>query len=81
MKRYIIPDRQIMESGTSRYLTDDVLIKVIGENNEGWTMFHDVVAQGFIIECESKPRDLPIYGLKWLGIPKESLFTPTPVVF
>lgn len=65
IKRFMIPDRQIVQSYMVRYLTNDIVSHSILENNKSFELMRDEARQATILYCENKPRDLLVYGLKW----------------
>jgi len=64
-KRFIVRDASLVQSPTVMYLTDDVLRRTILENNDKFELRRDARLMGTILYCENKPRDMPVYGIKW----------------
>lgn len=64
-KQFIIRDRQITRSSTLKYLVDDAFFSAISENNDKFDIYRDEMRQGFVLVCDNKPRDMPVYGIEW----------------
>ena len=63
---FMIPDKQFVASAIAKYLTDEVLSNSISERNKEWFMYRDHMRMRIVVRCKNKPRDLLVYGLKWL---------------
>lgn len=45
----------------------DYMLDVIFQNNTKVSVVTNMFPmEGFVIECENKPRDMPIFGIFWL---------------
>ncbi len=65
MSKYILQDKQFIQSYTARYLIDGQLSDVVSANNKKWSLYHDDDKMAVVAICDNKPRDLPVYGLAW----------------
>ena len=65
MKKFKIPDQQFVENYTARYLSERFFKNVLSENNTEWLLYHDAKEMALVAECENRPRDLPIFGVRW----------------
>jgi len=65
MPSFILKDRDIIQSSTAKYLTQGILFNTIHENNQKFEIMRDESRMGWVIYCDEKPRDMPIYGIFW----------------
>ncbi len=48
--------------------SDDQVAEYILENNQRFSAFRDPIEGCAIVECENRPRDLPIWGISFVPV-------------
>ena len=62
MKEYILDFNEIEKA--MKMPDENILAEIILENNNDFKfMYND---WNLIVECENKPRDSAVYGIKWI---------------
>lgn len=65
IKRFILRDASLVRSPTIRFLSHEGLSRAIRENNKHFEMLHDPIEMRTVVQCNNKPRDMPVYGIVW----------------
>ena len=69
MKKYRICQKLLVAYKINIYPTQYTLFQSVRDTNptlKTVTFHQDIETMGIFVICENKPRDLPIYGVKWV---------------
>lgn len=61
--KYYVDRRALIEAAVLP--SEGYFLSVIRENNESSVVYIDPATDRIYVECENKPRDMPLFGIRW----------------